>query len=92
MVGGVIYSPSARAAPSWRSMPQPARCCGRTAKTKAHAAKPLRAGCRAAGSPIGATARIRAILYVTPGYRLIALDAKTGRMRPAASAPTAWSI
>ena len=32
------------------------------------------------------------ILYVTPGYRLIALDAKTGALRCPASATTAWSI
>ena len=32
------------------------------------------------------------ILYVTPGYRLIALDAKTGALGPVASAKTAWWI
>ena len=33
---------------------------------------------RAAAWPTGPTAATSAILYVTPGYRLIALDAKTG--------------
>ena len=32
------------------------------------------------------------ILYVTPGYRLIALDAKTGIPRSSISANRAWSI
>ena len=38
----------------------------------------LRASFPAAAWPTGPTARKSAILYVTPGYRLIALDAKTG--------------
>ena len=56
----------------------PARCCGCTAKTKERAAKRRRGSSQAAGWPTGPTARDERILYVTPGYRLIALDAKTG--------------
>ena len=38
-----------------------------------------RASCRAAACPTGPTARATiAILYVTPGYRLVALNAQTG--------------
>ena len=47
--------------------------------TKARAAQPRRGSSRAAGSPTGPTASEERILYVTPGYRLVALDAKTGR-------------
>ena len=53
-------------------------CCGCTASTKARAARPRRASSPAAAWPTGPTAATSAILYVTPGYRLIALDAKTG--------------
>ena len=46
---------------------------------RARAAKRRRGSSPDAGWPTGATARQRErILYVTPGYRLIALDAKTG--------------
>ena len=64
----------------WRSTPRPARCCGCTARTKARAAPTRRDSCPDAASRTG-PARPRddaRILYVTPGYRLIALDAKTG--------------
>ena len=49
------------------------------ARMKARAAPPRRASCPAAAWPIGPTAREARILYVTPGYRLICLDAKTGQ-------------
>ena len=60
----------------------PARCCGCTATTKASAAKRRRGSCRAAASRTGPTAREERIIYVTPGYQLIALDAKTGAPIP----------
>ena len=41
-----------------------------------------RGSCPAAASPTGPTAREERILYVTPGYRLVALDAKTGAPVP----------
>ena len=41
-------------------------------------ARPPLASSRAAASPGGRTGADERILYVTPGYRLIALDAKTG--------------
>ena len=44
--------------------------------------KPRRGSSRAAALPTGPTAREERIVYVTPGYRLIALDAKTGRPIP----------
>ena len=69
-------------APSWRSMPRPARCCGCTASTRARAAPRRRGSCRAAASRTGATDKDERILYVTPGYRLVALDAKTGNPVP----------
>ena len=59
-------------------MRPPANCCGCTAKRKARAARPPLASSRAAASPGGRTGQDERILYVTPGYRLIALDAKTG--------------
>ncbi len=48
-------------------------------KMKANAAKMRRAGCRAAGLSYWTDGREERILYVTPGYRLIALDAKNGQ-------------
>ena len=59
---------------------RPARCCGSTSKTKGRAARTPRAAARGAVSrtgraPNGSDQRI---IYVTPGYRMIALDAKTG--------------
>ena len=57
----------------------PARCCGCTARTKASAAKRRRASSRAAASPTGPSgAASERIVYVTPGYQMVALDAKTG--------------
>ena len=59
-------------------MRPPANCCGCTARTK---------GARGANAPRQLSGRGLAywtdgreerILYVTPGYRLVALDAKTG--------------
>ena len=71
-------SPPARAARPSRSTRRPARCCGCTASTKARAAKRRRASSRAAASRTGPTASEERILYVTPGYQLVALNAKTG--------------
>ena len=48
MVNGRCTRPAARGAPSWRSTPRPARCCGCTARTKARAAPPRRGSCPAA--------------------------------------------
>ena len=59
----------------------PASCCGCTASAKARAARARRASCPAAASRTGPTARDERILYVTPGYRLVALNAKTGAPR-----------
>ena len=47
-------------------------------RTKASAARRRRGSCRAAVWRTGPTAREARILYVTPGYQLVALDAKTG--------------
>ena len=60
----------------------PASCSGCTASTKARAAQRRRGSSPAAASRTGPTAREERILYVTPGYRLIALDAKTGQPVP----------
>ena len=47
-------------------------------RTKASAATRRRGSCRAAASRTGPTASEERIVYVTPGYQLVALDAKTG--------------
>ena len=82
MVNGRSTRPPARAAPSSRSTRPPASCSGCTARTKARAARPRRGSSPGAASPTGPTAREERILYVTPGYRLVALDAKTGNPVP----------
>ena len=74
--------PLARAAPWWRSMPPPASCCGCTARTKARAGPTRRASSPAADLSYWTDGREERILYVTPGYRLIALNAKTGAPVP----------
>ena len=72
---------------------RPASCCGCTARTKARAARTRRGSSRAAAWPTGPTAGRRArILYVTPGYRLIALEREDRRAGRRASAATASSI
>ncbi len=71
--------PAARGARSSRSMARPASCCGRTACAKASAPASRRASCPDAACPIGPTAAATiAILYVTTGYRLVALNANNG--------------
>ena len=55
-----------------------ASCCGCTPSTKERAARLLRGSFPAAALPTGPTAKKERILYVTQGYRLIALDARTG--------------
>ena len=93
MVNGVLYSTGRHAARRRR-----ARCGDRRdavdaqRATKARAARRRRGSCRAAASRTGPTASEERILYVTPGYRLVALDAKTGDPRRRASATTASSI
>ena len=79
MVNGVLYS-TAGIAPRRRRARRrrPASCSGCTARTRARAARRRRVSSRAAASRTGPTASDERILYVTPGYRLIALDAKTG--------------
>ena len=59
-------------------MPRPASCCGCTARTKGKrgAAAPRQLSGR--GLAYWTDGREERILYVTPGYRLVALDAKTG--------------
>ena len=51
-----------------------------------------RASCRAAASRTGPTAARTRILYVTPGYQLVALDAKTGSRIAVVRHATASSI
>ena len=66
----------------WRSMPRRARCCGCTAKTKASARTWRRGKLSGRGLAYWTDGREARILYVTPGYRLVALDAKTGTRIP----------
>ena len=55
-------------------------------RRRRRAAPPRRASSRAAASRTGPTASEERILYVTPGYRLVALDAEDraagARLRP----------
>ena len=76
--------PSARLAPSLRSIPRPARCCGSTSKTRGRAARARRERAPAAVWRTGRALMdpIERIIYVTPGYRMVALDAKTGKPVP----------
>ena len=99
MVNGKSVLTAGRArAPSWRSMRSPARCCGCTARTRARAAAAARrVSCRGAAWPTGPTARQERILYVTPGYQMVALDAKRcigspGSERTASSISSRTSI
>jgi quinoprotein glucose dehydrogenase len=67
-----------RGARSWRSTRPPANCSGCTAKTKASAAQAARAKLSGRGLAYWSNGGESRIFYVTIGYRLIALDAKTG--------------
>ena len=64
-------------------MRPPASCSGFTAKTKASAGPWHLANSPAAAWPIGPTGPLERIIYVTPGYQMVALDAKTGIRIPA---------
>ena len=77
LVAGCIR-PAARGAPSSRWTPRPASCSGCTAKTRARAAPPRRVSCPGEGLAYWTDGKEERILYVTPGYRLVALDARTG--------------
>ena len=74
--------PAARGARWWRSTPRPASCCGCTPSTRGRAGPRRPAVCRAAGWPTGPTVSEERVLYVTLGFRLVALDAATGRPVP----------
>ncbi len=70
-------------APSSRSTAKPASCSGRTACAKANAPVSRRASSPGAGSAYWSDGKgDDRILYITTGYRLIALNAKTGAMIP----------
>ena len=53
---------------------------GCTARTRARAARTRRGSCPGRGLAYWTDGREARILYVTPGYRLVALDAKTGAL------------
>ncbi len=74
--------PPAPGARSSRSTPAPASCSGCTARHEGArgAAAPRQLSGR--GLAYWTDGREERILYVTPGYRLIALDAKTGDVDP----------
>ena len=65
-----------------RSMRSRVSCSGSSISTKAHAARRPRVGSRAAGCRYWTDGKEERIIYVTPGYQLIALDSKTGRPIP----------
>ena len=63
----------------WRWMPRPANCCGSTASMKV--ARAAAAARQLSGRGLSYWTDGKGddrILYVTPGYRLVCLDAKTG--------------
>jgi quinoprotein glucose dehydrogenase len=78
MVGGVIYSTVGTRRAVVALDGATGEVLGRIAKMKVRAVKARHAGCRAVALPIGATDAKSRIIYVTPGYRMIALDAKSG--------------
>ena len=73
---------AASAARSSRSTLRRARCCGCTARTKGTALNSRRAFPPAAACWYWTDGREERILYVTTGYRLKALNAKTGALIP----------
>ena len=85
MVGGVGCTPWLARGAMWsHSMPPTAKCCGCTPKGRTSWS------CRTTpalgrGLAYWTNGREERILYVTPGYRLIALDAKTGLTIPASA-------
>ena len=82
-VGGVVYATAgSRRAIDRAGCGDGRTALGRMARRKARAAPPLRASYRAAARSIGADGKEARILYTTPGYQLIALDAKTGQRIP----------
>ena len=80
MVKGVSYSTAGRGAPSSRSMPPPARLLWMHSENEGArgAAAPRQFSGRGLAYWAGRPAASARIFYVTPGYRLIALNAKTG--------------
>jgi len=78
MIGGVLYTTIGARRDSWRSTPPPAKHSGCGGMTKAPAPEST-----ATESPrrvlLVRWQRRRSILYITPGYHLIALSARTGQ-------------
>ena len=87
MVGGVLYTTAGtrRAVVALDAGDRRAALGARRARRRARA-RPRRDSCRAAASRTGPTARRSAILYVTPGFRLVALDADDRHARRRRSA------
>ena len=82
MVKGVLYSTAGTRRSWWRLTQPRVNCCGSTAKTKASAGPSRLASFPAAAWRIGRMGREERIIYVTPGYQMVALDAKTGNRIP----------
>ena len=83
MVNGVLYSTAGTPARRRRARcRRPASSSGCTASRKARAARRRRGSCPAAASRTGPTAASERILYVTPGYRLVALEREDRRPGP----------
>ena len=64
------------------SMPPPASCCGCTASTRARARAAAPRQLSGRGLAYWTDGKEERILYVTVGYQMVALDAKTGDPRP----------
>jgi len=86
MVKGVLYSTAGSRRAVVALDAATVSCSGCTARTKERVRCLRRGSCRAGAGVLDRRPDQR-ILYVTPGYRLIALDAKTGvPVRPSDSA------
>ena len=75
-------SPPARAAPRWRSTRPPARCCGCTASNEGKRGEAAPRQLSGRGLSYWSDGKEERIIYVTPGYQMVALDAKTGQRVP----------
>ena len=90
MVNGVVYATAGSRRAAIALDAATASCCGCTASTKARAARPAPRQLSGRGLAYWTDGKEERILYVTPGYRLIALDAKTGALVPASARTARW--
>ena len=78
MVHGVVYARPVPAGPWWRWMRPPEKCCGCTRENEGDRGQAAPRQLSGHGVAYWTDGTEERIIYVTPGYRLIALNAKTG--------------